>query len=170
MVCRPSQKVDPAVSERTLYPSTSDDIALYYCLPASHPNFFYHQSFDKLPRYHLIRNVIQDPPRRSTQTNPPHYCQQQDSTLEPAPYDTLLLNAPSREPVIGAHPPDALPTSTAELASSIHAICHKTSIIGVERPARTTAQVRFCAYTCTRGIGISSCCQCACRASEERKY
>jgi len=90
--------------------------------------------------------------------------------LEPAFHHTLLLNAPSREPVIGAHPPDALPTSTAELASSIHAICHKTSIIGVERPSWTTAQVRICAYTCARGIGISSCRQRACCASEERKY
>jgi hypothetical protein len=42
MFSSPSQKVDSAASERTLCPSTSDDIALYYCLLASHPIFFYH--------------------------------------------------------------------------------------------------------------------------------
>jgi hypothetical protein len=166
MFSSPSQKVGSAASERTLCPSTSDDIALYYCLLASHPIFHYHYFPDKLPRYRLIHNVIQDHQRRSNPTKPTdRHCQQQVSTLEPAHYRTLLLNAPSREPYSGAHPSGALPTSTAELASTFHAICYTTSIIGRERLAWTAAQVRVFAYTRTRGIGFSSRCQRACSAS-----
>lgn len=160
------------MSERTHCPSTSDDIALYYCLLASHPIFFYHQLPDKLPRYHLIHNVIQGHQRRSNPTKPTVLSLAGLDIIGTSPLPYLaLLNAPSREPFIGAHPPGALPTSTAELASSIHAICHTTriGIVGGKRLARTTAQVRICAYTCTRGIGFPSCCQCACCASEERK-